>query len=94
MAKIGLIFEALPTFESTPVYFTLDDDVNQRLRTLVGTYARCNAALRFTSWVGAGTDTLHVRDDELASMRVACLRAELMEFAGMEETLACGRAFR
>jgi len=69
------------------MFFTLDDIVDSRLRTLPATYARCNAALRFMSNIGADADQLRVRADELESMRVAYLRAALMEFAGMEEAL-------
>lgn len=85
--KLRLNFEGLPTFESTPMFFSLDDDVDARLRMLPATYARCNAALRFMSHIGANADHLCVRTDELESMRVAYLRAALMEFAGMEEAL-------
>jgi hypothetical protein len=87
MTKITLLFDELPTFEDTPLFFSLDNDVDQRLRTLPGTYSRCNAALRFNSWVNASADSLGVREEELASMQVSCLRAALMEFAGMEEAL-------
>jgi hypothetical protein len=87
MAKITLLFDELPTFERTPLFFSLDDDVDQRLRTLPGTYAKCNAALRFNSCVAANAKTLGVREEELPSMQVAYLRAALMEFAGMEEAL-------
>lgn len=87
MKRENLEFANLPTFESSPLFFTLPPDVDGRLRTLSGTYARCNAALRFNSWVGADADSLGVRDEELQSMSVACLRASLMEYAGMEEAL-------
>ncbi|MDX6528483.1 MAG: hypothetical protein QOH41_773 [Blastocatellia bacterium] len=87
MTKTTLLFDSLPTFERTPLFFSLNDDVDQPLRTLPNTYARCNAALRFNSCVGAKADMLGVRDEELPSMHAAYLRAALMEFAGMEETL-------
>jgi hypothetical protein len=85
--RIRLRFEGLPTFDSTPLFFGLRDDIDGRLRTLPATYSRCNAALRFMSWIGADADQLHVRTEELEGMRVACLRAALMEYAGMEESL-------
>jgi hypothetical protein len=85
--RIRLKFNGLPTFESTPLFFTLANDVDSRLRTLPATYARCNAALRFMSNIGADAGQLHVRAEEVDGMRVAYLRAALMEFAGMEETL-------
>lgn len=88
MTKIKLLFNDLPTFEGTPLFFTLEDDIDRRLRTLSNTYAKCNVALRFNSWASADAKALGVRDDELASMRAGCLRAALMEFAGMEEALA------
>lgn len=86
-SKVHLDFDNLPTFESTPLFFTLDDQVDARLRTLPATYARCNSALRFMSNIGADSDHMHVRAEEIASMRVAYLRASLMEFVGMEEAL-------
>jgi hypothetical protein len=85
--QIRLEFDNLPTFESTPFFFSLEDVTDRRLRTLPNTYARCNAALRFMSWIGAGAEVLHVRDEERDSMRVAYLRASLMEYVGMEEAL-------
>lgn len=85
--KVRLSFEGLPSFESTPLFFTLENGVDARLRTLPATYARCNAALRFMSNIGADADHLHVRAEEVEGMRVAYLRAALMEFVGMEEAL-------
>lgn len=87
MTKIRLIFEGLPTFESSPIFYSLDDDVDLRLRGLPETYARCNAALRFMSNINGDVDQMRVRRDELESMRVAYLRAALMEFVGMEDSL-------
>jgi hypothetical protein len=86
-SRVPLNFDSLPTFESTPLFFTLAAEVDERLRTLPATYARCNAALRFMSNIGAGAGHMHVRAEEVDSMRVAYLRASLMEFAGMEEAL-------
>lgn len=88
MTKIKLLFDDLPTFAGTPLFFSLENDIDQRLRTLSNTYARCNVALRFNSWASADGKGLGVREDELQSMRAGCLRAALMEFAGMEEALA------
>lgn len=86
-SKIHLDFDDLPTFESTPLFFSLDAHVDARLRTLPATYARCNSALRLMSNIGAGSDHMQVRAEEVESMRVAFLRASLMEFVGMEEAL-------
>lgn len=88
MTKTKLLFDNLPMFQGTPLFFSLEDDIDQRLRMLSNTYARCNVALRFNSWAGADAKGLGVREDELPSMRAGCLRAALMEFAGMEEALA------
>lgn len=87
MTKLTLLFDELPTFERTPLFFSLDDDVDQRMLTLPNTYARCNAALRFNSCAHAKSDMLGVREEELPSRQTAYLRAALMEFAGMEEAL-------
>jgi hypothetical protein len=87
MTKIKLRFDELPTFERTPLFVSLADDIDQRLRTLPDTYARCNAALRFNLWGRLKADMLGVREEEIASMQSACVRASLMEFVGMEESL-------
>jgi hypothetical protein len=87
MTKIKLLFDNLPTFERTPLFVSLDDDIDQRLRKLPDTYARCNAALRFNLWGRLKADMLGVREDELVSIQAACFRASLMEFVGMEEAL-------
>lgn len=87
MTKIKLLFDHLPTFERTPLFVSLDEGIDQRLRTLPDTYARCNAALRFNLWGPLKADMLGVREEELVSMQAACFRASLMEFVGMEEAL-------
>lgn len=87
MTKIKLLFDDLPTFGRTPLFVSLDQDVDQRLRALPDTYARCNAALRFNLWGRYKADMLGVREEELVSMQAACFRASLMEFVGMEEAL-------
>ena len=86
-SKIRLDFNALPTFESSPFFYTLNRTTDARLRTLKATYARCNAALRFMSNIGASADHLHVRAEEVDGMHLAYLRASLMEYVGMEEAL-------
>lgn len=87
MPRISLDFDALPAFESSPIIFSLPSAVDVRLRALPAVYARCNAALRFNSWVGDDAQGLGVREEELPSMSAACLRAALMEYVGMEEAL-------
>lgn len=80
-------FDDLPTFEGTPTFFSLPENVGLRLRHLPNVYAKASTALRFTSYVGADPRVLHLRDEERPWMSAACLRAALMDFVGMEETL-------
>lgn len=92
MTKLALRLDGLPTFESTPSFFSLPDAVGARLARLPYVFARTNTALRFNSLVGADSATIHVRDDELGHMRAAYLRAALMDFVGIEDTLPGGLA--
>jgi hypothetical protein len=87
MTRRNLVFLNLPTFESSPWFYTLPDEVDSRLRRLPGTYDRCRAALRFMSCIGADPTTLKARETDAEFMSVAYLRASLMEFVGMEDAL-------
>jgi hypothetical protein len=82
-----LRFEGMPTFESMSLFFSLPAKVDSRLALLRTTYSRCNAALRFAANIGGDASSLHVSDSEVPAMRVAYLRAALMEYVGMEEVL-------
>ena len=85
--KVHISLENLPTFETSPVFCCLDDDVERDLQRFVNVFERASVALRFLQNEGASGDYLHVRKEEEEQMQAAYLRASLMEFVGMEDSL-------
>jgi len=74
----------LPTFEKTSIFCNLDTTTEIELKEFPNVFQRATAAMRFCQYMGGG---IVVNDNDRDLMRVACLRASLMEFAGMEEVL-------
>lgn len=87
VVKVQISLENLPTFETSPIFCCLDDDVERELRRFVNVFERASVALRFLQNEGASADQLHVRKEEEEQMQAAYLRASLMEFVGMEDSL-------
>lgn len=82
-----LLFEQLPSFESSPLFSALEADTEAALRLLPNVYARAVAALRFRQNIGSSAEHMRVSEDDVAIMQVAYLRAALMDYVGMEEVL-------
>ena len=84
---VRLKLDGLPVFVSTPLYCCIDDEVETLLRPLTDTYARVRCASRFLQRFGAPIDFLNVTEDERLIVWGGYLRAALMEYAGMEDSV-------
>ncbi len=69
------------------MFFGLPESVDSGLAALGNTHSRCVAALLFASKVRGEASSMGVNESELSVMRIAYLRAALMEYVGMEEVL-------
>ena len=85
--KVQMLLTELPMFEASPIFCCLDDDVERDLQKFVNIFERASVALRFLQNEGADASQLNVRKEEEEQMQAAYLRASLMEFVGMEDSL-------
>lgn len=84
VAQIRLSIDEPPYFESTPIFCSLKKETEEALRNLPRVYHRSVAALRFRQQI---SNPQSVSDEDKEIMKVAYLRAALMEFVAMEEVL-------
>jgi hypothetical protein len=82
--KVKLEIDEPPNFESSSIWCSLRLATEQSLRSLPNVYERSVAALRFRQQIG---DPQAVSEEDREIMKVAYLRAALMEFVAMEEVL-------
>jgi hypothetical protein len=86
-SKYELRLDGLPTFETSPLFCTLEPSTEVALRQLPNAYKRAVAALRFYQRIGGEKDGLGVSEDHVRIMQAAYLRAALMEYVSIEEVL-------
>jgi hypothetical protein len=84
---VHLNLDGLPVFVSTPMFCCIDTDIENALKPLSDTYSRVRCASRFLQRFGASVEFLNVMEDERLIMWGGYLRAALMEYAGMEDSV-------
>lgn len=82
--KVKIEIDEPPDFESSSIWCRLRLRTKQGLRRLPHVYERSVAALRFRQQIG---NPHAVSEEDRDIMKVAYLRAALMEFVAMEEVL-------
>jgi hypothetical protein len=82
--KVKLEIDELADFESSSIWCRLRTTTRQSLRGLPHVYEHSVAALRFCQQIGSPHA---VSEEDRDIMKVAYLRAALMEFVAMEEVL-------
>ncbi len=85
--KLPISTAGLPSFETTPLWCRLDDDVELGLAAFPSVLERASVGLRFLQQEGGTPESMGVRPEELERMQAGYLRAALMEFVGMEDSL-------
>lgn len=83
--KIRISVDEPPDFESTSIFCSLERETEEALRNLPNVYQHSVASLRFRQQI---SHPHLVSDEHREIMKVAYLRAALMEFVGMEEVLS------
>jgi len=91
VTQIRLCIDEPPYFESTLIFSSLEKETKKALRNLPQVYQRSVASLRFRQQI---SDPQSVSDEDKEIMKVAYLRASLMEFVAMEDVLCFDLAER
>ena len=82
--KTKIAIDESPHFQSSSIWCSLRSETEQSLRNLPLVHERSVAALRFRQQI---VNPSSVSDEDREIMKVAYLRAALMEFVAMEELL-------